>query len=478
MKVFEKLSPTSWLTTKTVFSQAFALVLFAIQAPLLGPRAFGLISIVMVFVGFCEYVPGEAAAESLISIRKIDDAHYSTMTTANVAFSLLIGVVIFVGADTIAHWFGDPEVARVLRWMAVLPAISAFGAAPTGATKRDMQFQPLALRSIGSLFAGGIVGLILTLTGAGVWALVWQAVVTRVVATILLWYAVPLKFSMKFSGSHFNDLVQFAAPSMASKLLTWCSQQIPRVMLGVWMGSTELGLFSLASRLGDILMEVAVVPRYAVARVELRKFVNDRIGLEAALQRMLTFLTVFSFPLCVGGAAIAPTLFHVWLDPRWVDAIIPAQCMLLSCVALVTQYMSGAALLAMNFQRTEAAVSVAQTVITVVAMAVCAPFGLLAASIGIAARPLILLPLSVGLLKRNCQIPAAAVFRPQWRALAASLTMGACVWLLRVVLEPVVSDMVALPILVVTGAAVYGIMVTLTMPTVVADFVNRLPGRA
>src|ERR1700712_3808695 len=124
MKVFAKLSPTSWLTTKTVFSQAFALVLFAIQAPLLGPRAFGLISIEMVFVGFCEYVPGEAAAESLISIRKIDDPHYSTMTTANVAFSALIGVMIFFGADSIAHWFGVPEVARVLRWMAVLPAIS------------------------------------------------------------------------------------------------------------------------------------------------------------------------------------------------------------------------------------------------------------------------------------------------------------------------------------------------------------------
>ena len=364
-----KLSPTSWLTTKTVFSQVFALLLFAIQAPLLGPRAFGLISIVMVFVGFCEYVPGEAAAESLISIREIDERHFSTMTTANVVLSLAIGAVVFLGADLIAHWFGDPEVARMMRWMAILPAISAFAAAPTAATKRDMQFGPLALRSIGSVVAGGVVGLILTLAGAGVWALVWQALVTRVVSTIVLWYAVPLRFSMRFSGSHFGDLVQFAFPTMISKLLTWSSQQIPRVMLGLWWGSTELGLFSLAARLGDILMEVAVVPRYAVARVELRRHVNDQPGLDAALQRMLMLLTVFCFPLCVGGAAVVPTLFHVWLDPRWVGAIVPAQVMLLTCVALVTQYMSGAALLAMNFQRSEALVSIAQTVVTVVAVA-------------------------------------------------------------------------------------------------------------
>jgi O-antigen/teichoic acid export membrane protein len=160
-----RLSPTLWLTTKTVFSQVFALLLFAIQAPLLGPKAFGIMSIVMVFVGFCEYVPGEAAAEALISIRRIDDEHFHTMTAVNVLLSVALGVLVFAEARRISGWFSEPELINILRCMSVLPTISAFSAAPTAATKRDMQFQPLALRSIGSLFIGGIVGLVLTLTG-------------------------------------------------------------------------------------------------------------------------------------------------------------------------------------------------------------------------------------------------------------------------------------------------------------------------
>ncbi|HWJ34679.1 MAG TPA: oligosaccharide flippase family protein [Steroidobacteraceae bacterium] len=478
MKILSQLSPTSWLTTKTVFSQIFALLLFAIQAPLLGPKAFGLISIVMVFVGFCEYVPGEAAAESLISIREIEPAHFHTMTAANVLLSVAIGIGVFAGAHRIAGWFGDPELAGILHWMAILPAISAFAAAPTAATKRDMQFQPIALRSIGSLFVGGMVGLVLTLVGVGVWALVWQAIITRLVASVVLWYAVPLKFGMGFSGRHFRELAHFAAPTMISRFLTWSCNQIPRLMLGLYWGSTDLGLFSLAARLGDVLMEVAVVPRYTVARVELRQYVDDHAGLDAALRRTLTFLTVFCFPLCVGGAAIVPTLFHVWLDPRWIGAILPAQCLLLTCVPLVTQYIGGAALLAMNRQKTEAVISITQTVTTLIAVVACAPFGLLAASIGIAARPFVLLPLSVGLLRRYCAISVSTIFLPQWPALAASLVMGACVWLLRLALQPIVRDAVALPILVLAGAAIYALMVRLTMPTVVAEVVNRLPGRA
>jgi O-antigen/teichoic acid export membrane protein len=341
-----------------------------------------------------------------------------------------------------------------------------------------MQFQPLALRSIGSLFIGGILGLVLTLTGAGVWALVWQAIATRLVASIVLWYTVPLKFGMRFSLRHFRELAHFAAPTMLSRFLTWSCNQIPRVMLGLYWGSTDLGLFSLAARLGDILMEVAVVPRYAVARVELRKFAADPAGLQSSLRRTFTFLTVFCFPLCVGGAAIVPTLFHVWLDPRWLDAIIPAQCMLLTCLALVTQYLGGAVLLAMNQQRSEALVSIAQTAATIVAVAACAPFGLLAASIGIAARPFVLLPLSVNLVRRHCGIPAAAIFQPQWPALKASLVMGAFVCVLRLALESRVMDVVALPILMLAGGVVYTVMVARTMPDVVARFAPRLPRRA
>ncbi len=478
VKSFPRLSPTSWLTTKTVFSQVFALLLFAIQAPVLGPKAFGLMSIVMVFVGFCEYVSGEAATEALISLREIEDEHFYTMTAANVLLSLAIGVAVYAGAPRIAAWFGDPELIRLLRVMSVLPAISAFAAAPTAATKRDMQFRPLALRSMASLFAGGIVGLALTLAGTGVWALVWQAIVTRMIASLVLWYTVPLKFGMRFSGHHFHDLARFAAPTMLSKFLTWLCNQIPRLILGLFWGSTDLGLFSLASRLGDILMEVAVVPRYAVARVELRVYANDRSGLESALRRTFTFLTVFCFPLCVGGAAVVPTLFRVWLDPRWVEAVVPAQFMLLTCIALVTQYIAGAALLAVNRQKSEAALSVAQTVATVLAVAACAPFGLLAASIGIAARPFLLMPLSILLLKRGCGISWSAIFEPQRPALLASLVMGACVCALRVALESTVPDVIALPLLVLAGAVVYGGLVSLTMPAVVARFSHLLPGRA
>jgi O-antigen/teichoic acid export membrane protein len=472
LRPFFRVSPTIWLTTKTVFSQVFALLLFAIQAPVLGPRAFGLVSIVMIFVGFCEAVPSEAVADSLISIRNIEDEHFDSVTTVNLGVSLLFGVFVFVGAETFAKLFGDPELASMLRWMSILPAISALAAAPTAATKRDMQFRPLALRSIGSIAVGGIVGLILTLAGAGVWALVWQALVTRLVATVVLWSAVPLKFRFGFSSRHLRELARYAAPTVLSRIMSWLASQTPRFILGLLWGATELGLFSLAARLSDLLMEVAVVPRYVVARVELRRFASDSIALADALRSIVTLMSVLCFPLCIGGAVIVPTLFHVWLDPRWYGAIIPTQLMLLTSMALITHYIAGATLLAANNQAAEAFASIVQTVTTLIVVLVSAPFGITVASAAMSGRPFALLALPISLLKRYCGLPARVMLRAQLPALTAALAMGTGVWLLRIQLETVLSSAILLPILAVAGVAIYAILIALLLPNLAGQFMR------
>jgi O-antigen/teichoic acid export membrane protein len=475
-----RLSPTSWLTTKTAFMQAFGLLLFAVQAPVLGPRAFGLVSIVMVFVGFCETVLCEAAAESLISIRRIDYGHFNAMNTANGLIAVLCGAIVFVGAPTYAQLFHDEQLVPILHWMSILPLLSALAAVPTAATKRDMQFQPLALRSMLSVFVGGIVGLILTLTGAGVWALVWQAIVTRLVAAIVLWCVVPVPFRLGLSMQRLGDLVTFALPTLLSRTMTWITVQIPRLLLGLYWGPAELGLFSLAARLTDVILEVTVVPRYAVARVELRRFADDAAGLQRATSELLRNMSVYCFPICMGGIAAAPTLFHAWLDPRWYGGIVPAQLMLLMCVAFTTHYCIGAALLALNQQKVEALTSVAQTVVTVAVVVVSAPLGLIPATAAYAGRPILLLPLPVTLLSWKGGVPASAVLRAQLPVLSIALVMGIIVWILRVSLEPFLNSVVLLGLLVVCGAVVYAALLLKFLPESAAPyrrFLRFLPSR-
>ncbi len=75
------MSPSLWVTIEKFSQQAVWLVLFAILAPILGPRPYGLFAIVMVFIGYCEFVTVEAAAEALMGMDPLAPRHLKTATS-------------------------------------------------------------------------------------------------------------------------------------------------------------------------------------------------------------------------------------------------------------------------------------------------------------------------------------------------------------------------------------------------------------
>lgn len=457
------------MTAQTVLTQVIGLALFAVQAPLLGPTAFGLFSFVMVFVGFCELVLSGGATEALLSIGAIESRHFEVVTTVSVLFSLVLGAGIFAGARPLAEFCGQPALMPLFRWMAILPLIASFTSSPNAATKREMQFRPLAIRAIVGFLAGGVVGVILTIRGDGAWALVWQAIVQRFVSAVVLWLGVPIKLRFAWSARHFRELWKFAAPVIVASMMGWASGQIPRLILGLFLGPTDLGLFGMAARLNDILVQATILPTATVDRVSLRQFATNPDGRDGAIRRVMFKLSALCFPLAIGGAAALPALFHVWLDPRWFGGIVPSQLMLLTCVPLVTVYAASAVLLAFNRQAADALISTTQTLAIVAVVFVSAPFGLLIAVAAIALRPAVMLPLQLTVLSRKCAVHARTLVSPQMPALVAAALMGIAVGLLRSYLETHYGSVPALLIAVAAGAAIYVGLMLVLLPRLAAD---------
>ncbi len=177
----------------------------------------------MVFVAFWEGVPGHAITEALLSIRQIEERHFSTVTTTAAVLCLLFGAAVFEFAEPLAAAFGSAELASIMRVMAVLPLINAFSIAPLAAAQREMRFQSTTLRTIASLLAGGVTGVVLALTGAGVWALV---------AVVVLWLTAPIPLGFAVSSRHFREVASFAMPVMLSRVMGWASGQLPRLCGG------------------------------------------------------------------------------------------------------------------------------------------------------------------------------------------------------------------------------------------------------
>jgi O-antigen/teichoic acid export membrane protein len=418
------LSPVVWLTSERVTQQALSLILFAVLAPILGPRPYGLFAIVMIFVGFCEWILLEGAVEALVTVDNLDHLHTTVANLTNGLVALVFGLAMSALAPTIAVAMHDVEIKNLIWALAPMPVLSTLSAVPIAVLRRSLKYKQLAIRSILGLTIGGVFGIVLAMAGAGVWALVLQVLAQRIAELVIAWIAVPVRFGVIWSAPHFHELRPVALNVFTARMMSLVTGQFPRLVLGFTLGATDLGLFALGGRLHDIVVWTTVVPRTSVGRIELRA---EKIG-SAEFQRDFTKMvqnaSVLSFPFFLGTAALTPSLFHLWLNRDWQAGIVPAQLVVLSGVPMVLFYSFDAALLAGNLSTIFRKFSNLQALTVAVTVLCAAPFGLTATCLALAVRPWALLPVFLIMFRGATKIPAHSALLPCVHSLIGAVIMA------------------------------------------------------
>ena len=459
-------SPTIWLTLDRLTQQAIWLLLFAILAPILGPKPYGLFTIVMAFIGFCEMVIVGGAVEALVTIPEATDSHFRTVNLAGVVAAAVAGGAVFAAAGPIANFFEAPELEKLFRVLAPLPVISALTAIPVAVLSRHMRFRALALRSIVGLVASAMIAVVLAWYGAGVWALVAQVLAQRCIELAILWASAHTRLGFGWSQSNFRELRGYAFNVIISKGMFWAGSQIPRIILGWYLGATDLGLFALAGRLIDITSQVFIVPRSAVARLTLRKFADGPEGFAEEFNLTIRQIAILCFPVCCGLAALMPILYS-FLGQRWTPGILPAQIMVLTGIPLTFYFCFTAAVLALREPQLNSQNAVAINATTAVMILLTASHGLDAACAAILAQRVVMMPLALMMLRRITGITPIGVIWAQLPILGTAAVMGGIVVLATPVVERFFSLPLTLLILVIIGAVSYAPLALLAAPDLV-----------
>jgi PST family polysaccharide transporter len=448
-------SPVSWVTAEKITQQALWLVLFTVLAPILGPEPYGAFSIVMVFVGFCEFVLGEVAIEALVTVDELDPLHMATANVATGALALAVSLMLVFLAPVIGAAFHDDELMRLTWSLIPLPALSLLSAVPLAVLRRSLQYKQLAIRSIVGLTIGGLFGIALALAGAGVWALALQVLAQRVAEVAIAWWSVPHRFQLGWSARHFREMRSVAMNMLTARAMIFAGGQLPRLILGYSLGPSELGLFVLATRFLDIIVNTMLFPRVSVGRIELRKLQPGSPELQQRFARIMQDGALLSFPALLGTVVIMPDLIGVWLDPRWLPGTVAAQFVVLGGLPLVVFYCLDAALLAAKLSSVFRTMATVQAVTVLVTVLCVAPFGLDATCLALAVRPWLLLPPFLWVFRQRCHLAAIQVLRPALPSLLGAVIMTAILSL--PFLHPEGLDVrVNFIMLIAAGAIVYG----------------------
>ena len=285
-------------------------------AALLGPEAFGTVALAIVFLLFVQLFLEQGLTTTIVQRKELTDRHLDA------AFWVILATAaaLLTATLSLAGWWSDvtnaPELAGVLRVMSPIIVIEALTVVQQALLQRSLDFKSLALRANTASVIGGVVGVVAALSGAGLWALVAQQLVTKTVALVLLWIVGTWRPGFRCTRGAVADLYGFSARVFLGKAGTFTQSQLDSIIIGISFGPLAVGLYRMALRVARTIVDALSQPVALVALPAFSKVQDDPVELDRTFRDSIGRSTGFVIPLAAGAAATSDVFFRL-LGEEW-----------------------------------------------------------------------------------------------------------------------------------------------------------------
>lgn len=330
-----------WTGGAQFLGQTLHIVIRLILARLLVPADFGLVAMAMVFLSLTPLVTDLGVGNALTQRQELTEAHRSTAFWLTLAVALVLFIAFVVTAPWVGLFFREPMVVPIVRVLALSFLLGAPESIYAALLRRRFRFKILGLRRIVATAIGGACGIAAALWGLGVWALVLHTLVSTILGSALLAWQARWLPRLTFSRQAARELWGFGRWVTGSRLLNHANRTADNLLVGRFLGSTALGLYSFSYQ--AVLLPLTYVAR-PIASVSFPSFAvmqDDPPRCARAFLRTLELITVIAWPLAALGAFASPAVIPQVVGPEWNDAIPVFR--LLSGVAALHAFMNLAA---------------------------------------------------------------------------------------------------------------------------------------
>jgi len=216
-----------------------------------------------------------------------------------------------------AHFFHQPQLATILRFLAISFFLGALSVVPMALLSRAMEFRKLAFAQTLGAICATAVAIGMALAGGKVAALVAANLVASFATSIAVWILSPLRVMAVFRVADARRILSFGLNLTGSHLLNYFSRNADNVLVGRFLGSTPLGYYQMAYTLMAYPLQNFGMTVYQVVYPALSNFSDDHERLRAAYLRTSRLIALITFPAMLGLAVTAQPFVRLFLGPKW-----------------------------------------------------------------------------------------------------------------------------------------------------------------
>jgi O-antigen/teichoic acid export membrane protein len=305
-----------WAVALSWGERAITMIFTVILAAILGPEAFGIVAMALVYLAVVELLLEQGFLTTIIQREQLDRAHLDSAFWVNLAWCLVLAAASFALAGWWAGVNDVPQLEEVIQVLSILVVVSGLTIVQQAYLQRNLEFRKLAIRANVAALVGGVVGLALALSGAGVWSLVAQQLTTGCTSLLLLWAVSEWRPSFNFSRVHARDLLGFTSGVYLANVGGFVNRRSDTLLMGLFFGPTVVGIYRLADRFVDSVLELTMRPVGLVSLPHLSQLQRDPEALRRTVARFIRIAILTTLPAMLLLASCSDYVLAV-VGPEW-----------------------------------------------------------------------------------------------------------------------------------------------------------------
>jgi len=421
-------------TRVTLASQAVRVVVqvgsVAVLARLLTPAEFGLVAMVTAVLGIAEILRDSGLMTAAVQAKTLSRDEQTNLFWVNTGLGALCAAAGVAATPLVVAAYGEERLAPLVVALSVVFFISGVSTQFRADLSRSLRFGALSVTDVTAQLAGVAAAVGTALAGGGVWALVAQQLVQALTACVANAVSSDFRPGLPRRGAPLGRFFRVGGSLLGARSISYVTQNIDNIALGVVAGPVQLGLYSRGYQLLMVPLAQINTPLSRIALPVLGRAHREGAGYEhyvARAQLAGCYVTATVFAVAAGLAA---PLVAVLFGPAWSAAAPVFAALAVGGVFRAVQQLAYWLYVSSGSTGAQLRMSLATQPVIIAAILVGLHWGALGVAVGHSAGYLVFWVVSLHLGARAAGVPAAPLFRTAGRALLlVALPVGSAAWL-------------------------------------------------
>ena len=310
-----------WTALQQFGRQGFGFVFSILLARILLPKEFGYITMVMVFINICITLIDSGLTQSLIREEKSDERDYSTIFFFNLGMSVILYVMLYIGAPYVGGFYDQPILHNLIRWQGLIIIIHALTLIQETLLIKSLEFRKVFYASLPAIIIAGMVSVYMAYKGFGVYSIVAYSVLDAGIMSLIMWIISPWKPKLQFHAEKFLYHFRFGSHLSIANVLETGFNELYHIIIGKYFSPAHLGFFSRAYAMQRLPVSNLAIILNKVTYPIFTRIKHNNAKLREVYGKLMLMVIFLLTPILLFSGILAVPLFRIILTEKWLPAV-------------------------------------------------------------------------------------------------------------------------------------------------------------